>query len=222
MGRMARVVVPGQPHHVTQRGNNRQLIFDSDNDRKKYLLWLTEYSAKFSLTVVAYCLMDNHIHFVVVPRDKNSLARIFHAVHMRYAQYFNKKMGRAGHLWQGRFYSCFLDPVHLVAAVRYVERNPVRKRIIRHPWDWRWSSAAEHTGRAKSFIKLDNFRQYLDISFNAWEKFIGHDEKPELLDNIRRHTHTGKSMETGVFIEEYKKIIKTKNDLLLRPDGRNN
>lgn len=191
MVRKARIVIADQPHHITQRGNNKELIFYDDYDRKKYLLLISEYAEKFSLRIVAYCLMDNHVHFIVVPHSLETLSKNFHAVNLRYAQYFNNKTDRIGHLWEGRFYSCFLNEKHLVAALRYVERNPCRKKIVRKPWEWPWSSASEHTGRSKSLIKLDEFRRYLDVSCSEWEKFIDEEEKKELLGVIRKHTRNG-------------------------------
>jgi putative transposase len=126
MPRIARVVAVGLPHHITQRGNYRQDVFFDTDDRRQYLLWIGEYSAKYGLSVLAYCLMQNHVHFIAIPREANSLAKTFNAAHMRYSQYFNKKLKQRGHLWQGRFYSCVLDESHLMLASRYIERNPVR------------------------------------------------------------------------------------------------
>jgi putative transposase len=146
MPRIARIVAPGHPYHVTQRGNYRQAIFRNDEDRARYLSWVNEYSRKFHLSVWAYCLMDNHVHFIVQPREEKSLAKVFSVAHMRYAQYFNKERKASGHLWQGRFYSCLLDEPYLMAAMRYVDRNPVRAKMVKSPSQWKWSSAAAHIG----------------------------------------------------------------------------
>lgn len=126
MPRLARVVGIGLPHHITQRGNYRQSVFNSDDDRSRYLRWVAEYSGKHGLAVLAYCLMGNHVHFIAVPALEDSLARVFNSAHMRYSQYFNWKHKVSGHLWQARFFSCVLDSGRLLAAARYVERNPVR------------------------------------------------------------------------------------------------
>lgn len=91
MPRIARIVVPGYAYHVTQRGNYRQKIFRNDEDHLKYLSWIAEYSSKYHLSIWAYCLMDNHVHFVVQPQKEESLAKVFSVVHMRYSQYFNKE-----------------------------------------------------------------------------------------------------------------------------------
>ena len=113
MPRHSRIVIPDIPHHITQRGNYRQDIFKSDSDYEKYSLWFNEYAAKYKLDVLAYCLMSNHVHFIVVPGKEETLARVFNTTHMRYAQYVNKKLKATGHLWQGRFFSCVLDNKHL-------------------------------------------------------------------------------------------------------------
>ena len=104
------------------------------------------YSEQFKLKIYAYCLMTNHVHFIAVPEKPESLAMTFKYAHMRYSNYFNKKNKSSGHLWQGRFYSCALDDSHAVAAVRYVERNPVRALMVDLPWEYEWSSSGEHTG----------------------------------------------------------------------------
>ena len=105
----ARVVAVGYPHHITQRGNNRQDIFFDDNDREEYLGLLNRHARKYSLDVLSYCLMSNHVHIIAVPHTPEALAQTFNFTHMRYSQYYNKKMEMSGHLWQGRFYSCIMD-----------------------------------------------------------------------------------------------------------------
>ncbi len=131
MSRSARIVIPNFPYHITQRGNYRQDIFQDDEDRLRYLSWIDEYSKKYDLSVFAYSLMDNHVHFIAIPQKEESLAKVFSIVHMRYSQYFNKKRKTSGHLWQGRFYSCVLDEPYLMTAIRYVEKNPVRAGIVK-------------------------------------------------------------------------------------------
>lgn len=136
MPRIARATVPGTPHHITQRGNNREIIFFDDKDRRRYLKWLKEYTNRHRLEVWAYCLMNNHIHLIVVPEREESLGNALRDTHMRYAQYINRRYRRSGHLWQGRFFSCALDSAHLLAAVRYVERNPVRAGFVMRSEEW--------------------------------------------------------------------------------------
>ncbi|MGB7161246.1 MAG: transposase, partial [Tepidisphaeraceae bacterium] len=144
MPRVARVVVPGVPHHVTQRGNNRQDVFFVDDDRLAYLRILAQQCRKHGVAILGYCLMGNHVHLVVIPATADALAKAIGRTHWLYAQYVNRSHGRSGHLWQNRFYSCALDDEHTVFAMRYVEWNPVRARICRAARRYRWSSAAAH------------------------------------------------------------------------------
>ena len=146
MPRSARVVFEGVVHHITQRGNYRQNIFEDSADRKKYIEFVGEYSRKYQMKIYAYCLMTNHVHFLAAPLRRDSLAMTFKYTNMRYSSYFNKKNRRSGHLWQGRFYSCPLHHDHALEALRYVERNPVRAKMVRFPWEYEWSSAREHVG----------------------------------------------------------------------------
>jgi putative transposase len=112
-----------------------------------YLTWLDEYCRQFEVEVLAYCLMINHIHLVAVPATDDGLQRVLKPMHMRYAQRVNRARGWKGHLWQGRFFSSPLDDAYMWAAVRYVERNPVRAGIVRRAEDYPWSSAAAHCGK---------------------------------------------------------------------------
>ena len=146
MPRIARAVIPGFPHHVTQRGNNRQRVFFGDADRVLYLGLLQRQSARFGLDVLAYCLMDNHVHLVATPRRPDSLAKALGRAHFLYTLAINRRTRRSGHLWQNRFYSCSLDEQHFWAALAYVELNPVRAGLVRRAWRYPWSSAPAHAG----------------------------------------------------------------------------
>lgn len=146
MPRQARIVVPNIPHHITQRGNYRQNVFDHENQYKQCCEWMNDYASEYDLKIFAYCLISNHVHFITVLKEESDLAKVFKISHMRYAHYINKQRGVKGHLWQGRFYSCILDEIHLHRAIRYVENNPVRAKIAKDAWGYEWSSASEHVG----------------------------------------------------------------------------
>jgi len=191
MSRIARVVAVGHPHHITQRGNYRQDVFLDDSDREKYLTCLYEHSHKYKLTILAYCLMTNHVHFVVVPQEEDSLSKTFNFAHMRYSQYFNKKLKTNGHLWQGRFFSCVLDEKYLMACVRYVERNPVRAKIVKEAWGWKWSSARVHCGIAEDKFKLNAFFDYMEGIREDWRGFLEEMDDKEDTTEIKKHTLTG-------------------------------
>jgi putative transposase len=146
MPRRARLVFPGLPHHVTQRGNHRQQVFFAAGDQETYLRLLREHAGRHDVQIQAYCLMANHVHVVVVPKAPSGLARLFKAVHGQYAQRINRMRGLKGHLWQGRHFSSTLDSNYFLNAVRYVELNPVRAGIVARAEIYPWSSAAAHCG----------------------------------------------------------------------------
>jgi len=146
MPRNARCVEPGLAYHVTQRGTNRERVFLAVADYKLYLELLRTELARAHVEVLAYCLMSNHAHLVVVPRAADALGALFRRVHGRYAQYANVRRGRTGHLWQQRFFSCPMSEKHLWVGLRYVERNPCRAALVAAPEQYRWSSAVAHLG----------------------------------------------------------------------------
>lgn len=218
MPRIARIVAVGLPHHITQRGNYKQKVFLNNNDRKRYLSWIQEYSHKYSLSILAFCLMPNHVHFIAIPNKEESLAKTFNIAHMRYSQYFNKKIQAKGHLWQGRFYSCVLDEAHLMLAAKYIERNPVRANIVRKPWEWKWSSASTHINKEKSPIKLKDLFEIIEMSQETWRQYIDSKEEGMILDKIKTHTRAGRPLGEVDFIEELEK--KFDKRLLASPRGR--
>jgi putative transposase len=162
MARMARFIVPGLFYHVMQRGNYKQPVFYSTDDRLFYLALLNERCEMYSVRLFAYCLMDNHVHLIASPMNERSFSSAFRDIHMRYAQHINKRNKQIGHLWQGRYRSKELNESHLYAAVRYVETNPVRARITKNPWDYKWSSARYHVGIASREVHLHNLEPYID------------------------------------------------------------
>jgi len=150
---MARIVIPELAHHVTQRGNGRRAVFFTPQDRYVYLGLLQEYSQHYRLRILGYALMSNHVHLVVVPEHEGSLAKTMREVHGRYARYRNTIERGAGHLWQGRYYSCAFEGVRMANVMRYVELNPVRAQLVRaaedYAWKWaEWLSQGEEETRA--------------------------------------------------------------------------
>ena len=202
MVRRARVVVPGVAHHVTQRGNNRQDIFFTDDDRVVYLKFLAEKCAQYGLAVHGYCLMTNHVHLLVVPYSEDALAKAVGRTHFRYTQYINMMHGRSGHLWQNRFYSCMLDDGHYLEAMRYVERNPVSAGVVRRAWRWRWSSARAHCAmdaRPNEVLDLDAWR-LLRIDGDEWRGELVRGDDELLFAAIRCATGTGRPLGSDSFI----------------------
>ena len=188
MSRIARVVVPGLAHHITQRGNNRQAIFEEETDYLNYCQWMNKYAEQSDLEILAYCLMINHVHFIAIPKREESLCKAFHTVHMRYAQYAHNKRGTSGHLWQGRFYSCPMNQRHMYRAIRYVEQNPVRSHIVKKAWRYPWSSARWHVGLARTpDINIKNTHL---VDKNEWKEYLSEgDEDFELIHRGRVLLH---------------------------------
>ncbi|NQT29699.1 MAG: transposase [Candidatus Saganbacteria bacterium] len=195
MARLPRIVAVGYPHHLTQRGNNKQEIFLDDDDCNKYLSFLSEYCRKYKLVILSYCLMPNHIHLLAVPEEKFSLAKTIKCTHMRYAQYVNKKVNACGHLWHRRFHSCVLNQRHLFAAARYIERNPVRAEIVKEAWVWEWSSARYHIGKEKkNEIITGNLFDYINVKPSYWKECLKMYEKERYIQKIRKHTKRGHTL----------------------------
>jgi putative transposase len=172
MARLARVVIPGIAHHVTQRGNGRARTFFSNADYALYRDLLAEQCRRADVAVWAWCLMPNHVHLVLVPSDTDGLRRALAAVHRRYAGIIHARRRRTGHFWQGRFGAVAMDEDHLAAAMRYVSLNPVRARLVARAQDWRWSSTRAHlTGKddgitARAPIR-ERFPDFADLIASA-------------------------------------------------------
>ena len=207
MPRVARIVIPGVPHHVTQRGNNRQDVFFVDDDRRVYLALLGEQAERFGLKLHGYCLMSNHIHLVATPRGEESLARAVGRAHFLYTQYVNRLHGRSGHLWQNRFFSCALDDEHLWAALVYVERNPVRARLVRKAWNYAWSSAAAHVGQASppKLLDLSEWRRRWTAA--KWRMQLVRVEDEEAGARLRRCTHRGRPLGSDRFVSKLERLL---------------
>lgn len=189
MPRKSRIVVPGAPHHVTQRGNRRQKVFFCDDDRISYLELLEHYSRKFNTYVLAYCLMDNHVHHLMVPNDPSGLRRVLQPAHMHYSQMINKKMDWAGHLWQQRFYSSVVSPEYFWIAMRYVERNPVEAKVVEHACDYHWSSAKAHCGQRKDSVLFYPASWERELRrINDWQSWLETQDSPEKISELKKCT----------------------------------
>ena len=208
MPRVARIVIPNCPHHVTQRGNNRQDVFFVDEDRRSYLALLAEEGERHGLRVEGYCLMSNHVHLIVTPKSAAALARALGRAHYRYAQYINRLHRRSGHLWQNRFYSCALDEEHFLTALAYVEQNPVRARIVRRAWRYAWSSAAAHCGEGPDRSGLlDLSRWAKSLAAKGWQQTLAERLKPERLSTLRLNTHRGRPLGSDRFLSKIESLL---------------
>lgn len=148
MARLPRLTVPGYPHHVIQRGNNRQAIFSVDADYETLLAMLDEHSRQSKVAIHAYVLMSNHFHLLATPDTAEAIPQMMQAVGRRYVRYFNQRQARSGTLWEGRYKSTLIQTErYLLACMAYIDLNPVRGGLVAEPGDYRWSSYAHYIGR---------------------------------------------------------------------------
>lgn len=148
MARLPRLTLPGYPHHIIQRGNNRQMIFVDTQDFAAMLALLAENAQKFAVAVHAYVLMDNHFHLLATPATADALPLMMQAVGRSYVRYFNQRHGRSGTLWEGRYRSTLIETErYLLACMVYIDLNPVRAGMVAQPGAWQWSSHAHYLGQ---------------------------------------------------------------------------
>jgi putative transposase len=218
MPRVARFVLPSVPHHVTQRGNRRGRVFFSDDDHRVYLSWLRQYAIEHEVEVLAYCLMSNHVHLVLVPAARNSLHLALRRLHLRYAQRINRAHEWRGHLWQGRYFASVLDESYLWAAIRYVELNPVRAGMVELAEDYRWSSARAHCGlRADSLLCAKPQWQRQVAAVTDWSQWLQEGLRLDELETLRRNGPKGLPCGSAAFIDDLEQL--TGRSLRSRPKG---
>lgn len=201
MPRIARIIAPGYPHHVTQRGNNRMTVFFDDEDRQTYLDILSVYAQKNSLQIWAYCLMDNHLHLLSVPENESSLAKGVGLTNQVYTQYLNRKLSQSGRIWQNRFFSCIVENnQYLWAVARYVECNPVKAGLISNAEEYQWSSAKAHLVGANN--PLLHEPAWLDpAEQKAYAAYVKNSDTETDIAIIKA-TKTGRPFGTETFIGE--------------------
>jgi putative transposase len=215
LARIARIVVPGCPHHVINRGNRNQKVFFSEEDKEYFFELLKRETVKAKISVWVYCLMDNHVHLIAVPKTENALAKGIGEIQRKYALTINIRNDWKGHLWQTRFWSYPIDENHLYFAARYIERNPVVARLVENAEDFRWSSARAHVLKLKDEL-LSDFD--LVSSIPDWKSYIGEKTSESVSDLIRSHAKTGRPAGDDKFIDELEK--KTGRILRKQKPGR--
>lgn len=219
MPRIARLIIPDAPHHITQRGNNKQDVFFVDTDKQVYLNILKEQADKFSLIIDGYCLMSNHVHLVATPIKQDSLAKTMGRTNLIYSQYINRLHKRGGHLWQNRYYSCVLDEKYFFNTLSYIERNPVRAKMCRKPWDYEWSSAASHVnGAIDKYGLIDNNRWKVIVGNINWKNVLTERSDKEEMRKVMIYCRTGRPLGSDSFISK----LESKLGMRLRalPIGR--
>ena len=190
MARLPRIVIPGLPHHVTQRGNRREQVFFEEADYALYRDLLADAAEQAGCVVWCYCLMPNHVHIVIVPSDEDGLRKTFATANRHYTGYINARLRVTGHLWQGRYGSVAMDDAHALCAIRYVALNPVRARLVERPEDWRWSSV-----RATLAGADDELATVAPVIERTWDfaAFLGNEFDDELgYAAIRRAESVGR------------------------------
>jgi len=202
MVRMARLVIPGQPHHVTQRGVRRIDVFTRKRDSEYYIKLLKEACQKAQTEVLAYCLMPNHVHFIMIPSQEDGLRVALGETHRRYTRMVNAREECTGHLWQERFHSFPMDESHLYSCVRYVELNPVRAGLVDKAERWLWSSARAHlTGEDDQLVKAENLRNMTP----DWKAYLDAGTSESELNEIYKNKRSGRPLGSVDWLRELEK-----------------
>ncbi len=213
MARLARVVIPGLPHHVTQRGNGRARTFFGDEDYALYRDLLASHCRAAEVEIWAWCLMPNHVHLILVPSDRDGLRHALSRVHRAYAGVIQARRKRTGHFWQGRFGAAAMDEAYLAAALRYVSLNPVRARLVARAQDWRWSSTRAHLrGKDDGLTALKPVREIID----DFAGLLGGAPEQDLFDSLRAAESIGRPLGSDRFLAR----IERQTGRVLKPGKR--
>lgn len=217
MPRIARAVAAGFPHHIVQRGNNREKIFFSNEDKEKYISLLKKYVDKCNSPILAYCLMSNHVHLLTRPRKEESLYKMMQGVSLCYTQYINRTYKRTGRLWESRYYSCIVDKErYLWAIVKYIEQNPKRAKIITKEEDYVYSSAKAHIRGARDALLGEEL--FKEGQRKDYIELLRASTLEEHLTDIRYSTRTGRPFGSEDFIRKMERTLDRR--FLLKPPGR--
>ncbi len=214
MPRTGRVVLPGYPHHVVQRGHNRQAVFAEPHDYSYYLNTLKEWKGEYGVRLYGYCLMTNHVHLIIEPDNVAAMGQLMKRLAGRQTRYVNRQEFRSGTLWEGRYKSSPIDTDnYLLACCRYVELNPVRAQIVSKPEDYYWSSYRERMGLKSQIAFLDSTSvtgkrlPHELLSHETYEQFVSGGIPPEETTLIRTALKRGQLTGGARFIDEVEGII---------------
>ncbi len=204
MARLARVVAPGVPHHVIQRGNRRQDTFFCDDDYGVYMDLMAHWCGHYGVEIWCYCLMSNHIHLIAVPGTQDALGAAIGEAHRRYTRHVNFREEWRGHLWQGRFSSYPMDESYTMVAARYVELNPVRANMVKRPEEYAWSSTRAHLdGNDDRLVRVGP----LLAAVGDWAAFLAGGPDQDENEGLRRHERTGRPLGDAPFMEGLEKSL---------------
>jgi putative transposase len=219
MARQARLIESGIAFHVTARGNYRQTVFFSEEDRAEYLDLLARCAAAEDLEILGWCLMTNHAHLLAVPRKTTALARTMRRTQADYAQRLNRRHGsRSGHLWQSRFYSCPVEGDAVWTVLRYIESNPVRASLIALAEQSPWSSAAMHCGLRAVPPLLSTSEWERLWTPSRWQSVLAHGAEERDIGAIRAATMRGLPLGDQKFVAAFER--RSGRELVVRPVGR--
>jgi len=219
MPRIPRGLSDGLVYHVLNRGNGKQRVFHSDKDYEAFVSLMREAKERYSLKLLAYCLMPNHFHIVLMPAQSEDLSKWMQWLMTSHVRRYHRYHGTSGHVWQGRFFSSPLDEAYLWAAMRYVERNPVRAKMVRKAENYRWSSAAAHCRVREDEVltKKPIWRKQFE-AIGDWSAWLAEGDAPEQLEIMRRHTEKGLPCGSEKFIRKLETLVG--RALHYRPQGR--
>ncbi len=217
MPRIARLVAAGYPHHIVQRGNNKEKVFQDKKDYENYISLLEIYSTEKKVSILAYCLMPNHVHLFMKPLEEKALCKMMQGVALCYTQNFNYKNNRTGRLWECRYHSTIVDSdKYLWAVSRYIENNPVRAGIAIRPEDYPYSSAKAHIlGEGNALLREPLFH---GNEIYNYRKFMEMEDDKGGLKEIRRQTKLGKPLGDEWFLKSLSE--KLGRNLVFRHKGR--
>ena len=213
MPRRSRIIVPGIPLHLIQRGNNRQACFFADEDYLFYLDWLEDYAKKADCLIHAFVLMTNPVHLLLTPEKLDSAGNLMKRLGQRYVQYINRSYKRSGTLWEGRFRSCIIQQQeYLFSCQRYIEMNPVRAGIVQYPGEYRWSSyQANGQGKGYGFIRRHSLYQDLGRTDAerqmAYRELFRYELEPGQIDTIRKATNGNFALGGNRFQQEISEML---------------
>ena len=216
MPRIARIIAIDYPHHITQRGNNRETVFFDNEDRERYLETLSWYSQRWEFEILAYCLMTNHVHILAIPRKEESLSRGIGGTNLVYTQHINRKYKRSGRLWQNRFFSTIVEEEpYLWAVMRYIESNPVKAGLAQRAEKYKWSSCRAHVAGFKDPVLADK-DWFEEEEIRAYREFLLKDDDGKNEELISKATATGRPL-GGV---DFVKALEEKLGRILTPKKR--
>lgn len=227
MPRTARVILPNYPHHIIQRGHNKQAVFASDDDYLFYIENLKEWKEKLGCKIYAYCIMTNHVHIVIDPgEDESNLGKLMKRIAGRQTRYINKIEGRSGTLWESRYKSSPIsNDEYLMICCRYVELNPLRAGMVERPEAYRWSSCRHKLGLEKNdwldaypvYAGLGDSEEVRSSRYREWlDSSISESELKLIRESVQRGQLTG----DGSFVEEVANMLGRRIEM--RGQGRPN